>query len=136
MSTPDMKSAEMILLAVSLILAAASLAATGWMYIQLRAMRNRQQELTSGVAATLRELELLAAMSARSTAHAERLERDCTALAERLDVLEMRGESRPYDRAIDSARQGADPTRLARLFGLSPTEAQLVTLLHGAKRRA
>ena len=131
-----MNSIEMILLGSLLLVATAAGVGGAWMYIHVRRLRTQHLELAAGVAATLRELELLAGMAAKAGVHVNRVDRDYAGLAERVDALELRGESRPYDRAIDSARQGTDSNRLARQFGLSPTEASLVTLLHGAKRRA
>lgn len=131
-----MNSIEMILLGSSLLLAAGAAGAVCWMYIQVRRLSLQHVELASGVAATLRELELLAAMASKAGVHVSRVQRDYAGLAERVEAIELRGETRPYDQAIDSARQGTDSTRLARQFGLSPTEATLVTLLHGSKRRA
>jgi len=98
-------------------------------------MQARHQGLTADLAAALREMERLAAICGKLGAQAGRIERTSRHLAERLEIMELRPESRPFDRAIDSARQGADPVRLERQFGLSQTEAGLVTLLHGVRGR-
>jgi hypothetical protein len=66
----------------------------------------------------------------------KRLEAELTALAERMGTLEVRGQSRAFDQAIDSARRGADPGRLTEQFGLSRGEADLVARLHGRKKTA
>lgn len=126
----------MMLLGFALVTSLACATAAYWMQVQMQRLRVQHLELAAGVAATLRELELLAAMNSESASRFTRMERDHSLLSERVGVLELRGESRPYDQAIDSARRGTDPCKLARQFGLSATEASLVTLLHGAKRLA
>ena len=52
-------------------------------------------------------------------------------LASRLGQLELRSESRPYERAIHQAARGEGAERLVADFGLSEGEASLVRLLHG-----
>ena len=131
-----MNYAATILMGFSFAMTLVCAAAVYWSVVRVERLRLQQTELASGLAASLRELELLAAMAAKAEVHSNRVERDYGGLAERVGVLELRGESRAYNQAIDSARGGADPAKLARQFGLSPSEASLVTLLHGAKRRA
>ncbi len=131
-----MNYAAMVLMGFSFAVTLACAAAVYWSVMRVERLRVQHDALAAGLAASVRELELLAALAAKTGADTERTERDCVSLADRVEILELRGESRSYDQAIDSARSGADPAKLARQFGLSHTEASLVTLLHGAKRSA
>jgi hypothetical protein len=99
-------------------------------------LRGRCIELESTVAALRRELDLVAAVATRSGARLKRIEKEDLDLVERIDRIEARGEPRRFDAAIDSARSGAEPDKLAERFGLSEGEAALVTRLHGRSKRA
>ena len=57
-------------------------------------------------------------------------------MADRVDQVELRGAAHSFEQAIDSARRGADSGKLARQFGLSCGEADLVARLHGRKKSA
>ncbi|MEP6547088.1 MAG: DUF2802 domain-containing protein [Gammaproteobacteria bacterium] len=71
-----------------------------------------------------------------SLAALRRVEQDYAGVAERVDLLELRGSAQSFDQAIASARRGIDSGRLAQQFGLSRSEADLVTRLHGRKKVA
>ena len=104
-----------------------------WVYRHIRRLREQQAGLTAKLTAALRELDLLTAMNSTSGGRMVRVERDCAQLSDRIGLIELRGETRPYHQAIDSARNGADPAKLAREFGLSSHEANLLMLVHGAR---
>jgi hypothetical protein len=104
-----------------------------WSVMNVRRLRTQHDALASNLAAAIRELEMVAALAARSATLAERFEPDYTTLTDRVGMLELRGENRPYNQAINSARSGADPAKLARQFGLSTSEANLLMLVHGAR---
>ena len=131
-----MNTTLMVLSIAALVLAGSSSALAYWMYLQIQRTRRRQEELAGSLASALRELELLAALAVKAGNRVNRLEKEHAACGERLEALEVRGESRAFDRAIDSARNGSDSSKLARQFGLSATEASLLTVVHGGKRRA
>ncbi|MBS0611856.1 MAG: DUF2802 domain-containing protein [Proteobacteria bacterium] len=124
-----------VIAGVALFLGAVTVVMVVVMAWQVRQLQGQRRDLSADLAAALREMEQLAAMTAKLGIHIGRVERGCSGLAERLEIMELRNESRSFDRAIASARRGADPVRLERQFGLSQTEAGLVTLLHGAQRR-
>ena len=129
-----MVSSSMFMLAyVSVLSVLAAGGAVCWSVLNVRRLRALQEMAASDLADALREIELLAAKCARAVQWSGRIERDCAALSERVGLLELRGESRLYNQAIDSARNGADPAKLARQFGLSSTEANLLLLVHGAR---
>ncbi|MGA9025744.1 MAG: DUF2802 domain-containing protein [Steroidobacteraceae bacterium] len=101
-----------------------------------RRLRTRCGALESSLAAMRHELELAAAISVRAGRSVKRLEQEHASVADRLGLLELRCEARPYDQAIDSARRGADPLKLTAQFGLSRGEADLVSRLHGRRKSA
>jgi Protein of unknown function (DUF2802) len=136
MSTPEMTSTNLWLLTLMMLLAGGAVAACAWMYLQLRELRAQHCELASMVARSLGERELLATLSTAAEARAARTERECADFAERIGVLELKSDVRSYDRAIESARQGAEPSVLSSQFGLSQTEARLLSLLHRTPLRA
>ena len=118
---------------VSLLWALAAGGAVSWSVFKLRLLQERHDALARNLAAAQRELEMLATSATKSGLRTECIERDCVALADRIGVLEVRGGGRHYNQAIESARNGADPAKLARQFGLSSTEANLLLLVHGAR---
>jgi type II secretory pathway component PulJ len=102
----------------------------------LRRLRARNDSLESSLAAVRREMELVASIGMRAGRRVKRIERDHVNLVDRLGVLELRCEARPYDQAIALARRGADSGKLAEQLGLSRGEADLVSRLHGRKKSA
>jgi hypothetical protein len=131
----------MITLSVNTILqiAAASLAisaliAVAVLSLSMRRMKKRCAAAEASLAAMRRELELTASISLRTGRRVNRIERECSGVAERIESVELRGPAQCFDQAIDFARRGTDPGRLTQQFGLSRAEADLVTRLHGRKR--
>ena len=102
----------------------------------IRGWRARCMSLESGLAAVRRELELVASISAKSGRRVKRIEQEYSTVSDRVDQVELRGAAQSFDLAIDSARRGADPGKLTQQFGLSRSEADLVTRLHGRKKSA
>jgi hypothetical protein len=102
----------------------------------VRGWRARCVSLESSLAAVRRELELVASISAKSGRRVKRIEQEYSTVSDRVDQVELRGAAQSFDLAIDSARRGADPGKLAQQFGLSSGEADLVTRLHGRKKSA
>lgn len=101
-----------------------------------RRLTTRCVEVESSVAAMRRELELLASISLKTGRRVKRFEKEQAEIADRIDLLELRGSAQSFDQAIDSARRGTDSGRLTQQFGLSRGEADLVTRLHGRKKTA
>jgi len=102
----------------------------------LRGWRTRCLALESSLAAVRRELELAASISVKTGRRVQRIEHEYSGVADRVDQVELRGTAQSFEQAIDSARRGADPGKLAQQFGLSRGEADLVTRLHGRKKSA
>jgi len=122
-----------ILCCVSVLSALGAGGAVYWSVMNARRLGAQHELLGADLAAALRELERVAVLAAKSGLQAKRFERDYKTLTERVGVLELRGENRHYNQAIDSARSGADPAKLARQFGLSRNEAKLLMLVHGTR---
>jgi hypothetical protein len=102
----------------------------------VQSLRERYAAVEASLAAVSRELELVASISAKAGRRAQRVEQECSGVADRIDQVELRGGARALDQAIDFARRGADPVKLTQQFGLSRSEADLVTRLHGRKKIA
>ena len=116
--------------------AVAALLAILFLSLSVRRLKARHLALESNVAAMRRELEVVGSISLRTGRRVKRIESDCAGVADRVEVVEMRGTSPSFDDAIDSARRGMDSGRLTQHFGLSRVEADLVTRLHGRRRTA
>ena len=93
--------------------------------------RERCLALESSVPALRREVELMASISVKTGRQVKRIESGYCDVAERVGLVESRGPARSLGEAIDSARRGAEPTKLTRQFGLSRGEAELMARLHG-----
>jgi hypothetical protein len=102
----------------------------------MRRWRTRCAALESNFAELRRELELVASISMRTRGRVERIEHEYSGIADRVELVESRGVAGCFDQAIDSARRGADPNTLTQQFGLSRSEADLVTRLHGRQKLA
>ncbi len=98
--------------------------------------KSRCLSVESSLAALRRELELASSISMKTGRRVRRVEQEHAGVAERIDSLELRGSVQSFDQAIDSARRGTESGRLAQQFGLSRSEADLVTRLHGRKKIA
>ncbi len=106
------------------------------MWLAVRRWRARCIATESSLAALRREIEVLASISLRTGRRVKRIEHEYSGVADRVEVVELRGAAACFDQAIDSARRGTDPGRLTQQFGLSRVEADLVTRLHGRKKTA
>jgi|SRR5580700_8448465 hypothetical protein len=112
------------------------LATALFMIRAIRGWRARCLIVESSLAAVRRELDMVASLSMKTELQVKRIEREYSGVAERVDVVELRGATQSFDQAIDSARRGADSDKLALQFGLSRGEADLVARLHGRKKSA
>jgi hypothetical protein len=102
----------------------------------VRGWRTRCVSVESRLAALHRELELVASISVKTGHRVTRVEQKYSGVCDRIDQVELRGAAPSFDQAIDYARRGAEPGKLAQQFGLSRGEADLVTRLHGRKKGA
>ena len=100
-----------------------------------RRLRQRCEALAGGIESLRAQLVLVTAQSAEGEVAAaqrlQRLEQAHGRMVDRLRLAERRADGRSFDLAIDSARHGSEPARLAADFGLSRGEAELVARMHG-----
>jgi hypothetical protein len=101
-----------------------------------RRLTARCVEVESSLGAMRRELELLASISLKTGRRVKLFGKEHAGVADRVDLIELRGSAQSFDQAIDSARRGTDSGRLTQQFGLSRGEADLVARLHGRKKTA
>jgi hypothetical protein len=102
----------------------------------MRRLRKRCAAVESSLTAMRREFEVMASIGLRTGSRVNRIEREYSGVAERIESVELRGPAQRFDQAIDFARRGTDPGKLTQQFGLSRAEADLVTRLHGRKKIA
>jgi hypothetical protein len=112
------------------------LAAALFMIRALRATRARCRAVESSLAAVRRELDLVASISMKTGSRLKRMEQEYSGVADRVDLVELRGAAQSFDQAIESGGRGAAYGELTQQFGLSRSEADLMTRLHGRKKSA
>jgi hypothetical protein len=125
-----------ILGSVAASLAICALIAVVVLSFSMRRWRKHSAAIESSLAAMRRELEVMASIGSRTMRRVNRIEHECSGVAERIDSVELRGPAQCFDQAIDFARRGTDSGKLTQQFGLSRAEADLVTRLHGRKKTA
>ena len=109
------------------------LALAGYDLCIVRPLRRR-------MAGLVRRAATLDAFRIRATGALQRLARaqqaaaqEASRIEERLGQIELRGDSRAYEQAINLASHGGSADRLVSYFGLTEGEASLVRLLHGSR---
>lgn len=133
MITLDINS---MLAAAGILLGAGALLAALAMSLSARRLKARCISLEASIAAMRRELEVVGSISLRTGRRVKRIEHDYAGVADRVELVELRGSTPSFDQAIDSARRGTDSGLLTQQYGLSRVEADLVTRLHGRRRTA
>jgi Protein of unknown function (DUF2802) len=113
-----------------------SLVSTLFAVRAIRGWRARCMSVEASLASVSRELELVASISMKTGRRVRRIEQEYSGVVDRVDMVELRGPVQSFDQAIDFARRGADPGKLAQQFGLSHGEADLVMRLHGRRDSA
>jgi hypothetical protein len=101
-----------------------------------RQLERRLEALEADLVTVRADLANALGLGSRVGDRVRRLEQVASQLGDRLGQIELRGDGRPFDHAIAMVRGGADAERLVSHFGLSQGEADLVSLVHGARRRA
>lgn len=127
---------NVVLALAGLILGCGASIAVLAMAVSAARLKARCISLEASVAAMRRELEVVGSISLRTGRRVKRIEHDCAGVADRVELVELRGSAPSFDQAIDSARRGTDSGRLTQQFGLSRVEADLVERLHGRRRTA
>jgi hypothetical protein len=127
---------DIILEMAGVSLAVCALSCVAMLAFSVCRWRLRCAAVESSLAVLRRELEVMSSISLRTGRRVNRIEREYSGVAERLESVELRGPAQCFDQAIDFARRGTDSGRLTQQFGLSRAEAELVTRLHGRKKTA
>jgi hypothetical protein len=104
--------------------------------IRVAPLRRRIQEAASRSAAIEVSQKQLTDLGARIVDADRQLRAQISLIGDKMTQLELRGDSRPYEQAINVAANGGEAERLISYFGLTEGEASLVRLLHGRERRA
>jgi hypothetical protein len=118
------------------LIAALALAGALIAWTRVRDGQSRMASLEGSLTALRAEFESLAANTIRTGLRVRRIEQEHSDVADRVELVESRGPGACVDEAIELARRGADPQKLERQFGLSPSEAELISRLHGGKKRS
>lgn len=108
-----------------------------WEWRVAARLRRERVELEVLLDTRRQETRTAVELAVRAGRRLKKAEHQLKQLTARLDSLELHGNDRSqtYDQAINLVRRGADSGKLVSNFGLSHSEAELVTLLHG-KRKA
>lgn len=117
-------------------LAVAGIFLAGSVWRSQRGLRTSLAAQETLIAVLRKELDAANAAHMSTVGRLKKLEKDFVDLFDRLGRIELRPDAQSFDRAIDSARRGAEPEKLAEEFGLSEGEAELLARLHGLARSA
>jgi hypothetical protein len=98
-------------------------------------LRRKLAGLARSQAAIEQAHEAITRLTVRQVNTERRNSQQLKRLEDRLGRLELRGEGRPYEQAINLAAQGEDVARLVSCFGLTAGEASLLSLLHGGPHK-
>ncbi len=120
---------------LGLITALLAMLASGLLGWLLYRERRRVTEATQRIQALEGNMGALCAGALGSDRRLSRLEKQGRDLACRLEAIEHQpqGGGQPYGEAIQLVQQGAGSGRLVEELGLTPSEAELVVMLHGVK---
>lgn len=102
------------------------------MRLRTRRLRRRAQSYERALDSMHQSVQALAKRLAEDR---ERASAQLIRLEERIAQLNLRTDARPYEQAIALAEHGAEKNSLSRTLGLTQGEAELVSLLHGARAR-
>jgi Protein of unknown function (DUF2802) len=98
-------------------------------------LRRRQRLLTTRADGAEQLLTAATEMARQIIGDEQRIREELRGLTEKIAQLQPRSDARLYEEAINLAEHGAEPHRLSSCFGLTPGEADLVSLLHGRANR-
>jgi hypothetical protein len=122
-----------LLTAVVILIAALCAVLVGYARLQQRA-RTLELKLIEESSRLREELTRVAAQGLRIANHQSSIESQLRQLADRQGLLELRGEGKPFEQAREMLRTGASRDELVARFGLSDSEAGLLSQLHGRIR--
>lgn len=126
-----MQSTDIMVIAGGAMLLAAIAALAAWIAVLARRTRSLNVLVRTELARAREELAQVSAQGLRIGNQQHAIEGRLRQMAERQGRLELRGEGRPFEQAIEMLRGGATRTDLVTRFGLSDSEVALLVRLHG-----
>ncbi|HVN42899.1 MAG TPA: DUF2802 domain-containing protein [Steroidobacteraceae bacterium] len=114
-------------------LSALALVALVGMLLLSRRVQGLEILLRSELAKAREELAQVAAQGLRVANQQRANDAQIRQLADRQGRVELRGDGRPFEQAIEMLRAGATRSDVVARLGLSESEAALLVLLHGAR---
>jgi len=128
-----MQSTDILVIACGALSLLATGALLAWVAILARRMRSLEALLRTELARAREELTQVAAQALRVGNQQHAIEGRLRQMAERQGRLELRGEGRPFEQAIEDLRGGATRNDLVARFGLTESEVALLVRLHGGR---
>jgi hypothetical protein len=122
---------ELVLAVLSVVLAVAC-----YELLFVLPMRRRLLAMDDQLQVLQRAMENSAGLAGRVVSSERRIREQLGQVSDRLGKLELRGDTRSYEQAINLAAKGEGTEQLISYFGLSEGEASLVRLLHGRRPRS
>ncbi|HQW10309.1 MAG: DUF2802 domain-containing protein [Steroidobacteraceae bacterium] len=104
-----------------------------WVAVLARRTRSLQALVRTELARVRDELAQVSAQALRIGNQQHAIEGRIRQMAERQGRLELRGEGRPFEQAIENLRGGATRNDLVARFGLTDSEVALLVRLHGGR---
>lgn len=126
-----MQSSDILVIAGGATLLAVMGALLAWVAVLARRTRCLDALVRTELTRTRDELAQVSAQGLRIENQQHAIEGQLRQIAERQGRLELRGEGRPFEQAIEMLRGGATRNDLVAQFGLSDSEVALLVRLHG-----
>lgn len=126
-----MQSTYVLVIAGGAMLLAAIVALATWVTVLARRTRGLDALVRTELARAREELAQVSAQGLHIGNQQHAIEGQLRQMTERQGRLELRGEGRPFEQAIEMLRGGATRADLVARFGLSDSEAALLVRLHG-----
>jgi len=104
-----------------------------WVAVLARRTRSLEALVRTELARARDELAQVSAQALRIGNQQHAIEGRLRQMAERQGRLELRGEGRPFEQAIENLRGGATRNDLVARFGLTESEVALLVRLHGGR---
>ena len=128
-----MQLPEILVIAGGAISVAVLGALLAWVAILARRMRLLDSFVRAELARARDELARVSAQASEAGNQHQDIEGRLRQIAERQGRLELRGEGRPFEQAIEMLRGGATRNDLVARFGLSDSEVALLVRMHGSR---
>jgi len=128
-----MQSTDILVIAGGALALVAMGALLAWVAVLARRTRSLEALVRTELARARDELAQVSAQALRIGNQQHAIEGRLRQMAERQGRLELRGEGRPFEQAIENLRSGATRSDLVARFGLTESEVALLVRLHGGR---